>query len=406
MVHVIRLICILLVSLLMMVATTAHAKKYKAINEIPGQVPETEEEKSIWDLGRAHQQEIRQNGEAMNDVALEAYLESIVHRLLGDMVQTIDLEVDVIAYKDTSVNAWVYPNGTVAVHTGMLAAMQNEAQLAAILAHELSHYLNRHAFIQIKSKQKNSIIGKGLGVLATAVVASKTGSVNTGLIEKGQIWTELVTSGYSRKLELAADKQGMALYLAAGYPADQALPGFETLRIPEDDVSLNTAKIWSSHPDIDSRLKNIRKQIKKAGSVETTFEPDSAAYYQKILSGVLVNSQLQVNQRDYQSAINSLALVSQHVDDATTHFLLGEAYRKQSPEGTYEKREAAYLKAVQAKTSFVEAHKELGLLYRQQGKVNQARDSLEQYIRLQPTNLEAPIVRWYLANLQVTDGGQ
>lgn len=401
--YAIRLLALLL---FVTMVTTAHAKKYKPINEIPGQVPETEEEQSIWDFGRAHQQEIRKNGEAMNDAALESYLEGIVYRLMGGMVQTIGLEVDVIAYKDTSVNAWVYPDGTVAVHTGMLAAMQNEAQLAAILAHEISHYLNRHAFIQIKSKQKNSLLGKGLGVLATAVVASKTGAVDTGLIEKGQIFTDLVTSGYSRKLEIAADKQGMGLYLTAGYPADQALPGFETLRIPEDDKGLNAAKIWSSHPDIDSRLKNIKKHIKKAGDTQPSYTPDSVVYYQKTLPGILVNSQLLVNQQEYQAAASSLELVSQHVNDAATHFLLGEAYRKQSPEGNYDKREASYLKAIQTQASLVEAHKELGLLYRQQGKLDLAQGSLEQYLRLQPTNLEAPIVRWYLANLQLEKRGE
>ena len=60
-------------------------------------------------------------------------------RLLGDMVEEIDLEVDVLVFKDPTVNAWAYPNGTVAVQTGLLAAMENEAQLAAIMGHEIAH---------------------------------------------------------------------------------------------------------------------------------------------------------------------------------------------------------------------------------------------------------------------------
>ncbi|NND67339.1 MAG: M48 family metalloprotease, partial [Halioglobus sp.] len=196
--HRVKLLSLLLAVLLVAFPGTVAAKKYKPINEIPGQVPETEEEEAVWQVGIAHQEEVRGGQELVNNAELEQYLEGIVARLMGDMVATIGLEVDVLVFREPTVNAWVYPNGTVAVQTGMLAAMDNEAQLAAILGHEVSHFLNRHAFIQIKSKQTQSAIGKGLGALAAIAVAVETGTIATGLLDTGQIWTDLVTSGYSR----------------------------------------------------------------------------------------------------------------------------------------------------------------------------------------------------------------
>ncbi|MDX1733798.1 MAG: M48 family metalloprotease [Halioglobus sp.] len=376
----------------------AEAKKYQPINEIPGQVPETEEEEGVWQVGLAHQQKVRGSAELVNNAELERYLEGIVARLMGDMVKAIGLEVDVLVFRDPTVNAWAYPNGTVAVQTGLLAAMENEAQLAAILGHEVSHYLNRHAFIQIKSKQTQSAIGKGLGALATIAVAAKTGTVATGLLDSGRIWTDLVTSGYSRKLETAADEQGLQFMIDAGYPPEEALPAFEAMRIDEDD-EINIDKIWSSHPDIDSRKKNLARRIKKAKVEGNSAGLDGAAYLRAVRLAALANSQLQVQNRDFDGAIARLEKYTGTLqEDATGFYLLGEAYRKQDPEGDYERRMGAYERALAVDDGMAAAWRELGMAYRQQGMAAQATDALARYLALKPGAADAPIIGWYRDN--------
>ncbi len=393
--HRVGLPSLLLALLLVAVPGGAVAKSYKPINEIPGQVPETEEEEAVWQVGIAHQEEVRGSDELVNDAALERYLESIVARLMGEMVQTIGLEVDVLVFRDPSVNAWVYPNGTVAVQTGLLAAMDNEAQLAAILGHEVSHFLNRHAFIQIKSKQTQSAIGKGLGALAAIAVAMETGTVSTGLLDSGQIWTDLVTSGYSRKLETQADEQGLQMMIAAGYPPEEALPAFEELRIDEDD-EINISKVWSSHPDIDARKKNLKKQIKKAKVSGNSAGLDGAAYLRAVQLGVLANSQLLVQDRDFEEAIASLEQFTSAVPDKPTgFFLLGEAYRKRTPEGDYEQRVTAYRQTLAVNDGFAAAWRELGMAQRQQGRPAEAGAAFSRYLELAPDAADAPIIAWY-----------
>lgn len=400
--HRVKLLSLLLALLLVALPGTAVAKKYKPINEIPGQVPETEEEEAVWQVGLAHQEEVRGGEELVNNPELEQYLEGVVARLMGDMVQSIGLEVDVLVFRDPSVNAWVYPNGTVAVQTGMLAAMDNEAQLAAILGHEVSHFLNRHAFIQIKSKQTQSAIGKGLGALAAIAVAVETGTVSTSLLDSGQIWTDLVTSGYSRKLETQADEQGLALMIAAGYPPEEALPAFEELRIDEDD-QINVKKVWSSHPDIDARKKNLTKRIKKAKVEGNSAGLDGEAYLRAVQVGVLANTQLLVHNREFESAIADLERFTTVVaDEPTGFFLLGEAYRKRNPEGDYEQRIAAYKKALSVDDSFAAAWRELGMAYRQQGRVADAELAFNRYLALDAGAADAPIISWYRDTLGAT----
>jgi len=395
-----------IVAALIVSGTTAiAAKKYKAINEFPDQIPENEEEQGIWEIGKAHQEEVRSNGEAIDNPDLERYLESVVSRLMGDMVEHIGMEVDVLVFKDPTVNAWVYPNGTIAVQTGLLAAMENEAELAAILGHEISHFLNRHAYIQIKSKQKQSVIGKGLGLLATAAVAAKTGSLNTGLMKYGQVWTELVTSGYSRNLETKADEQGLQLLVDAGYPPLAAPPAFDKLRIKEDD-EVNVAKMWSSHPDIDSRIKNLNKRIKRLKTPAPTEEFATDNYIRQVGDALLVNSQLYLERRQFDSAIADLdRYLEVHDDKPTGFFLLGEAYRKQQREGNFEARVGAYSNAITVDPSYAVAYKERGMVYRQMGNASQAIEELNRYLEHSPEALDTPIIRWYVLDLQ-TNGAR
>ena len=389
----------LLVVLLLVISAPASGKKYKPINEIPDQVPETEEEQGVWQVGLAHQEKVRGSEDLVNNDELERYLEGIMARLMGSMVEEIGLEVDVLVFKDPTVNAWAYPNGTVAVQTGLLAAVENEAQLAAIMGHEVSHFLNRHAYIQIKSKQTQSLIGKSLGALATVAVASQTGTVDTALLDSGQIWTDLVTSGYSRKLETAADSQGLELMIAAGYPPEQAIPAFESMRIADDDV-VSVDKMWSSHPDIDARKKNLAKQIKKSKVKPGSEGLDATAYLRAVRLAALSNSQLQIQNRQFELAIARLEKYTQTLDDDPTgHYLLAEAYRQQSPEGNFEKRIAAYEQTIELHSDLAEAYRELGLTYRQIGEKDEAEQALTQYLTLAPTAADAPIIAWYIEGL-------
>lgn len=350
-------------------------------------------------MGLAHQAQVRGSEELVNNPELEQYLEGVMTRLMGSMVGDIGLEVDVLVFKDPTVNAWAYPNGTVAVQTGLLAAMENEAQLAAILGHEISHYLNRHAFIQIKSKQTQSMIGKGLGALATIAVAAETGSVNTGLLDSGQVWTDLVTSGYSRKLETAADEQGLQFMITAGYPPKEALPAFEAMRIADDDV-IDVKKIWSSHPDIDARKKNLSKRIKKAKADSNSAGLDSEAYQRAVHLAALVNSQLQIQNRQFDAAIIRLQRYTSILDDdATGYFLLGEAYRNKNPEGDFQQRITAYENSIAVDADFADPYRELGLAFRQKRENQKAQQALTRYLELASSAADAPIIAWYRDNL-------
>ena len=245
---------------------------------------------------------------------------------------------------------------------------------------------------------------KGLGVIASIAVSAETGQVNTDLMEAGQIYTDLVTSGYSRKLETAADKQGLDLMIAAGYPPDHALPAFETMRIADDDtVSLD--KMWSSHPDIDSRKKNLAKHIKKSEVEHGTRGLDEEAYLRGVRLAALTDSQLQIARGNIDLAIARLERFTELVDDdAMGFYLLAEAYRRKDMDGMFAQRTAAYQRTVDLDPNIPQAHRELGLALRQQKQFAEAEAALRQYLIVAPDAADGPIVEWYLDNLTAAAG--
>ena len=64
--------------------------------------------------------------------------------VLGTTLHLVVFDVKIVVIKDPYLNAFAFPNGVIYIHTGMLARMDNEAQLAALLAHEMSHCIHRH----------------------------------------------------------------------------------------------------------------------------------------------------------------------------------------------------------------------------------------------------------------------
>ena len=394
-----------LTTLLLFVATftslDAHGAKIRHVDEVET-LPENDAEQHLWDIASGHENNIGNEGRIIRDREMEAYLESIAARLLGDRLAHLVIEIDFVIVQNNLLSAWVYPYGTIAVNTGLLTGMENEAQLAAILAHELSHFMQRHSYRELIAEKRQGILGKGLGFLATAAVAAKTGVVDTGLMERtGGLWTNLVTSGYSRKNEHIADAEGLELMQAANYELNQALRAFEILKQNDAYGVVSPRLLWSSHPTLDDRLDNLGKAIKKAERKKdyTPGEvPSTDAYYRAVAPAILRTGMQDLSERYFDRARMAFDKYrTARPADARGHFLLGEAHRLQAPDGPdFEPRITAYKAAITADPGYARAYKELGLAHRQAGDAAAARTALQGYLERDANALDAGIIRWYL----------
>ena len=120
------------------------------------------DERQMWTDAASIDAALEKGDVHYRDARLEAYLNGVARRLLPHL-GAADVQVHIQVLKDPYLNAFALPNGSVYLHSGILARIDNEAQLAIILGHELTHFLERHALKQARTEAN--------GRRATQVVA-------------------------------------------------------------------------------------------------------------------------------------------------------------------------------------------------------------------------------------------
>jgi len=394
----------LLLTLLALVFSPAQAAKVNPAYEVE-QLPENDKESGLWESASKHENRLKNAGTVFHEREVEAYLEDLAERMLGGSLDHLGINLDFVLVAEPTLSGWTYPYGTIGLHSGLLVRMDNEAQLAAIVAHEISHFLQRHTYREFIVDGRNSALGKGLGFLAGLAVASETGSFDPNVMDfTGDLWTNLATSGYSQKNEYVADEEGLRLMANAGLSIDEAIPAFHSLEENEVYGAGDPRKMWSSHPRLEDRIRNLQKEIRKkkrkkdfvAGEV-----PSSAEYYDAIAPVLLINAKLDLREQKFDRARESLArYLEVRPGSAEAQFLTGETYRRANPAGPdFDESLAAYRDALANDPDYAEAHREIAMAYRILGENDEARTAFRRYLAAAPDAPDAGIVRGYLEGL-------
>lgn len=239
------------------------------------------------DIGRQSDRQIVQQLGLYDDPELQAYVERIGQRVLA----ASDLrDADAPAqYRETPftfrildspvVNAFALPGGYIYVTRGLLAHLNDEAQLAVVLAHEIAHVAARHASRRALKAQWGQ-----LGLIAGAILGAELldkPELAQDILELGGQAFQLLLLKYSRDDEREADALGVRYAEAAGYAARQGVDFFRTLeRIGEQQGRMLPS--WqSTHPDPAERAERLAELAGAAGTV------DQAGYY-RVLAGLVV----------------------------------------------------------------------------------------------------------------------
>jgi predicted Zn-dependent protease len=395
----------LIALLSLLAATAAYAAKIVPAYEAPA-LPVEQDEIALWERASSHENRLRNAGTVFHDRHMEQYIESLADRMIGDSLDHLGIEIDFILVEEPTLSAWAYPYGTIGLHTGLLVRMDNEAEFGAILAHEISHFLQRHTYREMLDGDKQSGIGKGLGFLATLALARETGTFDTNVMDfTGDLWENLATSGYSKKNEYVADEEGLELMARAGMPIDAAIPAFEALAENEVYGAGDPRKMWSSHPRLEDRIENLEKDIRKAkrkkGYVAAA-APDPLDYYRGIAPALIMNARLDIGERQLtraREALEKYLLV--HPDDPEAHYLLGETWRRSNPQGPdFTESQAAYQAALALDSAYTPALRERGMTSRIKRDNATAREAFEQYLEFAGDAADAGIIRYYIEGLQ------
>lgn len=216
-------------------------------------------------LGRRIDQQIKAQGVRVynRNPAIVEYVNQIGRRLATNSDRP-NLPYTIQVVQDDSVNAFATMGGFLYVHTGLIRAASNEAELAGVMAHEIGHVAGRHAINQMRQMAIASGIAGALGV-------NQDSLVNIGV----QLAMELPNS---RADEYDADRRGFANMGRAGY--DQS--GFVSFMQKLNSQGGRPPEFFSTHPDPNNRVTNLRNMLNTERNPAARDGLDANAYKNRI----------------------------------------------------------------------------------------------------------------------------
>lgn len=190
------------------------------------------------------------------DPQLTSYVKEVGNKLAA--VSDRPLPYEFVVLNNSVPNAWALPGGKIAINRGLLTELSSEAELAAVLGHEIVHAAAKHS-----AQQMSRGVLLQSAVLATAMV---TGGSNFGQFAVGSaaVGAQLLNSTYGRSAELESDKYGMTYMSRAGYDPAGAVTLQETfVRLSEGQDSDWLTGLFASHPPSRARVEANKKMAEK-----------------------------------------------------------------------------------------------------------------------------------------------
>jgi len=369
-------------------------------------------------------------GMVLEDAATVAYLHRIGRSLIPKGLVLENVTWKFRALRDPQPNAFALPNGSIYVTTGLIALLDNESQLAAVLAHELTHVMRRHTYVQNRSNRKKFLTMNIIAAVGAYAPGGVAGAVITIATAIAPFIVMATMFGYSRDLEREADHRAIDMMISAEYPPEEAIT---VLKLFSKDIEGEQIRLfYNDHPELQERIRYLSSYLgTRADRVTPQMElnRERAAYFRQMEPLMRHNIQLAINAGRFRSAIYfAQRLVEFRPESSENVFLLAETYRTlgpRTPELTsrdltnsgkknlakkrekqtveeeerdllataagqenwkthQQKAEELYLGALSLENPAPTAHRGLGMLYEKLGRTSEAVIQYEKYVVLAP----------------------
>jgi predicted Zn-dependent protease len=359
-----------------------------------------EDEQRLWNRSKEEQHRLDSSDYIYHDPQLAAYVNQVAQNLVPRDLAAKGFKVEIKVLKNPQLNAFAYPNGVIYLHTGILAKMENEAQLAALIGHEMTHVTHRHTIENFRGVKNTTAI------LSTVQLATFPLGAYGGLASiLGSVGAMAAISGYSREAEREADREGLQLLINAGYDPHEAPRLFEHLQRDVKQQKKQEPYFFGSHPRLQDRIDNYN-QFLADRYADASGIKNSDVFMTRMTPLLLDNAALDLAMGRFQSAQSGIeTYLQQNRQDAQAYYWLGELYRQRNAQGDLEKAINQYDQAVKYDAKFPEPYKALGLIYYKQHSYAKARTNLEKYIHLAPEASDRDYMEQYIESMDTQEDG-
>ncbi|MBC9249069.1 peptidase M48 Ste24p [Pseudomonas alcaligenes] len=219
------------------------------------------------ELGQRYSQEVLQQYPRYPDEQLQAYVQQVGERVARHSHRS-NLAYSFTVIDSPEINAFAVPGGHIYIHRGLMAYLSSEAELAAVLGHEVGHVTARHSVRQQSQSTAWNILGQAV-------------AIGSGVGAAGDLTNALggaFVRGYGRDMELEADGLGAQYLARSGYDPQAMIEVVKVLRSQEDFARDQAAAkgqevppsgyhgLFDTHPDNDTRLRQV---VAAAGPLAT-----------------------------------------------------------------------------------------------------------------------------------------
>lgn len=338
-----------------------------------GSEPDALERSLMMDLAES-ERTLKASPLVIRDPGLNSYVRGVLCRLVGaERCGAIRLYI----LRTPQFNATMSPDGVMQVWSGLLVRTQNEAQLAAVLGHEYTHFAERHSirlYRDVKSKSASAtwLAFTGIGLIASFGLAASLFS-------------------FSREMEHDADMGGIRLMAAAGYDTREAPRIWEQLREEMDATAAarNTKSrkdrdggLFATHPPTAERVAYLTTA---AATVPGVSGQTGEAAYRAGLGGWWTQfMEDQLKRNDFGASDYLLTSLGKTAWTAGLLYERGELYRRRAAPGDLERADAFYTEAMAGAGVPAEAWRGRGLTRLKLGRVEAARADLTEYLHRAP----------------------
>ncbi|MGL5836883.1 MAG: M48 family metalloprotease [Sphingorhabdus sp.] len=349
-----------------------------------GELPKEKDERGLWMQADEDERTIKASNFVIRDPALNAYVRDVFCKTVG---QEECAPVRIYIVRTAYFNASMSPNGMMIIWSGLLLRTRNEAQLAAVLGHEYTHFRNRHSLQLFRSVKGNANVAAIFGMFGLV-----------GSLAQLAILSNIFT--FSREMERDADAGSIPMLAAAGYDPSEASKIWGQIRDEADATAAargtksrkdKNGGMFATHPGSAERMATMAEMAEKSRTA-TSSNTREAEYRQALQPfwADFIDDQIKLN--DFGATELLLGQLASGGWTPELLFARGELYRMRGKPEDLSKAAEFYRQAVADPGAPVESWRGLGLALLRNGQELEGKSALKEYLKLRPDAKDRPMI--------------